>query len=100
MRNNMHFRPHIEDDSKRIHNVFAWSLEASIMIGSAPEDSDSTDEPVLTKSQLQHFFDIKFEMADRDHDGRLTVAELSTFLRFVTHPDLRSLRAWDRFRQQ
>jgi hypothetical protein len=27
----------------------------------------------------------------------LTVTELGNFLRFVSHPDLRSLRSWDRF---
>jgi hypothetical protein len=37
-------------------------------------------------------------MADRDRDGFLNIAELSNFLRFISHPDLRSLRSWDRFR--
>jgi hypothetical protein len=36
-------------------------------------------------------------MADRDRDGQLNIAELSNFLRFVTHPDLRALRSWDRY---
>jgi hypothetical protein len=36
-------------------------------------------------------------MADRDRDGRLSIAELGNFLRFVTHPDLRALRSWDRY---
>jgi Ca2+-binding EF-hand superfamily protein len=62
------------------------------------QDSPRKDECAVTKSQLLHFFEVKFQMADRDHDGRLSVTELSNFLRFVTHPDLRSLRSWDRFR--
>jgi hypothetical protein len=36
-------------------------------------------------------------MADRDQDGQLNIAELGNFLRFVTHPDLRVLRSWDRY---
>jgi hypothetical protein len=28
----------------------------------------------------------------------LNIRELSQFLRSVTHPDLRSLRAWERYR--
>jgi hypothetical protein len=36
-------------------------------------------------------------MADRDHDGQLNISELGNFLRFVTHPDLRALRSWDRY---
>jgi Ca2+-binding EF-hand superfamily protein len=67
------------------------------MVNDFPESSRSAEPCVVTRSQLQHFFDAKFEMADRDHDGQLTVAELSNFLRSVTHPDLRSLRAWNRF---
>lgn len=55
------------------------------------------DDCAVTKSQLLHFFEAKFQMADRDHDGQLSVTELSNFLRFVTHPDLRSLRSWDQF---
>jgi Ca2+-binding EF-hand superfamily protein len=55
------------------------------------------DEGAVTKSQLLHFFEVKFQLADRDHDGQLSVTELSNFLRFVTHPDLRSIRSWDRF---
>jgi Ca2+-binding EF-hand superfamily protein len=43
------------------------------------------------------FFEAKFQMADRDHDGELNIAELSNFIRFVTHPDLRALRSWDRY---
>jgi hypothetical protein len=67
------------------------------MIDNSRESTGGTEECVVTKSQLQHFFDIKFEMADKDHDGQLSISELSNFLRFVTHPDLRSLRSWDRF---
>jgi Ca2+-binding EF-hand superfamily protein len=55
------------------------------------------DECAVTKSQLLHFFEVKFAMADRDHDGQLSVTELANFLRSVAHPDLRSLRSWDRF---
>jgi hypothetical protein len=42
---------------------------------------------------LLRFFEAKFQIADRDQDGRLTIAELANFLRFVTHPDLRTLRS-------
>jgi Ca2+-binding EF-hand superfamily protein len=51
----------------------------------------------VTKTQLLRFFETKFAMADRDHDGQLDITELSNFLRFVTHPDLRALRSWDRY---
>ncbi len=51
----------------------------------------------VTKDQLLHFFEAKFAMADRDHDGQLNISELGNFLRFVTHPDLRALRSWDRY---
>jgi len=57
----------------------------------------SNDECTVTKSQLLRFFEAKFQMADRDQDGQLNIAELSNFLRFVAHPDLRALRSWDRF---
>jgi hypothetical protein len=57
----------------------------------------SGDEGSVTKTQLLHFFEAKFEMADRDHDGRLNISELSRFLRYVTHPDLRALQSWDRY---
>jgi Ca2+-binding EF-hand superfamily protein len=46
---------------------------------------------------LLHFFEAKFQQADRDQDGQLDIAELSSFLRSVTHPDLRALRYWDRY---
>jgi Ca2+-binding EF-hand superfamily protein len=51
----------------------------------------------VSKAQLLRFFEAKFLMADRDRDGRLSIAELGNFLRFVTHPDLRALRSWDRY---
>jgi Ca2+-binding EF-hand superfamily protein len=53
----------------------------------------------VTKTQLLRFFETKFDLADRDHDGQLNISELSQFLRYVTHPDLRSLHAWDRYDQ-
>jgi hypothetical protein len=62
------------------------------------EQSDrSTPDSVgckVTKSQVLRFIEQKFEMADRDHDGQLDVGELTNFIRFVTHPDLRGLRSW------
>jgi Ca2+-binding EF-hand superfamily protein len=61
------------------------------------KDGPQKDDCAVTKSQLLHFFEVKFQMADQDHDGQLSVTELSNFLRFVTHPDLRSIRAWDGF---
>ena len=51
----------------------------------------------VSKAQLLRFFEAKFQMADRDRDGQLSIAELGNFLRFVTHPDLRALRSWDRY---
>jgi Ca2+-binding EF-hand superfamily protein len=51
----------------------------------------------VSKSQLLRFIEAKFQMADRDQDGQLNITELSNFLRFVTHPDLRALRSWDRY---
>jgi Ca2+-binding EF-hand superfamily protein len=57
----------------------------------------STDECTVSKTQLLRFFEAKFQMADRDQDGQLSIAELGNFLRFVTHPDLRALRSWDRY---
>jgi Ca2+-binding EF-hand superfamily protein len=55
----------------------------------------SKDECAVTKAQLLRFIESKFQMADRDRDGQLNITELSNFLRFVTHPDLRALRSWD-----
>jgi Ca2+-binding EF-hand superfamily protein len=61
------------------------------------QTAHSTDECTVSKTQLLRFFEAKFQMADRDQDGQLNIAELSNFLRFVTHPDLRALRSWDRY---
>jgi Ca2+-binding EF-hand superfamily protein len=55
------------------------------------------EECKVSKSQLLRFIEAKFQAADRDQDGLLTVTELGNFLRYLSHPDLRSLRAWDRF---
>jgi len=55
------------------------------------------DDCKVSKSQLLRFIEAKFQMADRDQDGQLSVTELSNFLRFVAHPDLRALRSWDRY---
>jgi Ca2+-binding EF-hand superfamily protein len=52
----------------------------------------------VSKIQLLRFIEAKFQMADRDNDGHLNISELSNFLRFVTHPDLRALHAWDRYK--
>ena len=57
----------------------------------------TSDACAVTKAQLLRFFETKFQMADRDRDGELNITELSNFLRFVTHPDLRALRSWDRY---
>ena len=64
----------------------------------ASHSNRENDECTVSKHQLLRFIEAKFQMADRDQDGVLNVAELSNFLRFVSHPDLRSLRSWDRFR--
>jgi hypothetical protein len=64
----------------------------------AIKSTGKNDECAVSKRQLLRFIQAKFQMADRDRDGRLNIAELSNFLRFVSHPDLRSLRSWDRFR--
>jgi len=55
------------------------------------------DDCKVSKAQLLRFIEAKFQMADRDHDGQLDIKELSNFLRFVTHPDLRALRSWERY---
>ena len=57
----------------------------------------SRDECKVSKAQLLRFIEAKFQMADRDHDGQLNITELGNFLRFVTHPDLRALRSWERY---
>jgi hypothetical protein len=60
-------------------------------------DACTSDACAVTKAQLLRFIETKFQMADQDRDGQLNVTELSIFLRFVTHPDLRALRSWDRY---
>jgi Ca2+-binding EF-hand superfamily protein len=67
------------------------------MADNSRETVCSNDECTVSKTQLLRFFEAKFQMADRDRDGQLNIAELSNFLRFVTHPDLRALRSWDRY---
>jgi Ca2+-binding EF-hand superfamily protein len=66
-----------------------------------PEQADqrtrASDECKVSKSQLLRFIEAKFQAADRDRDGSLSIKELADFLRFVSHPDLRSLQSWDRF---
>jgi hypothetical protein len=61
------------------------------------QDVRAHEECKVSKSQLLRFIDAKFQAADRDQDGLLTVTELGNFLRYLSHPDLRSLRSWDRF---
>jgi Ca2+-binding EF-hand superfamily protein len=68
------------------------------MIEHASQSTCEKDECTVSKRELLRFIEAKFQMADRDGDGFLNIAELSNFLRFVSHPDLRSLRTWDRFR--
>lgn len=60
------------------------------------QPSRGNNDCKVSKTQLLRFIEAKFQMADRDQDGQLDVTELSNFLRFVTHPDLRALRAWER----
>ena len=67
------------------------------MADNSGETARSNDECTVSKTQLLRFFEAKFQMADRDRDGQLSIAELGNFLRFVTHPDLRALRSWDRY---
>jgi len=52
----------------------------------------------VSKSELLRFVEAKFQAADQDQDGQLSIAELGNFLRSVSHPDLRFLRSWERFR--
>jgi Ca2+-binding EF-hand superfamily protein len=61
------------------------------------QSTRNNDECTVSKNQLLRFFEAKFQMADRDQDGQLNIAELGNFLRFVTHPDLRALHSWDRY---
>jgi Ca2+-binding EF-hand superfamily protein len=67
------------------------------MADNSTQTTRSNDECTVSKTQLLRFCEAKFQMADRDQDGRLNIAELSNFLRFVTHPDLRALHSWDRY---
>ena len=60
------------------------------------QSTDASGGCKVTKNQVLRFIEQKFEMADRDHDGQLDVGELTNFIRFVTHPDLRGLRSWNR----
>jgi len=67
------------------------------MAESVGQRSSGDDDCKVSKTQLLRFIEAKFQMADRDRDGQLNITELGNFLRFVTHPDLRALRSWDRF---
>jgi hypothetical protein len=67
------------------------------MVESSEKRSRSKDDCTVSKTQLLRFIETKFQMADRDMDGQLNITELANFLRFVTHPDLRALRSWDRY---
>jgi Ca2+-binding EF-hand superfamily protein len=67
------------------------------MAEQADQRSRVSGECKVSKSQLLRFIEAKFQAADRDRDGSLSVTELGDFLRFVSHPDLRSLQTWDRF---
>jgi Ca2+-binding EF-hand superfamily protein len=67
------------------------------MVDSSEQLSPSNDDCKVSKTQLLRFIEAKFQMADRDKDGQLNITELGNFLRFVTHPDLRALRSWDRY---
>ena len=67
------------------------------MAEQANQSPRESEECKVSKSQLLRFIEAKFQAADRDQDGLLSVTELGNFLRFVSHPDLRSLRSWDRF---
>jgi len=64
----------------------------------ASERTSRNEDCKISKSQLLRFIEAKFQVADRDQDGLLNITELSNFLRFVSHPDLRSFASWDRFR--
>ena len=67
------------------------------MVESSGQGSRGNDDCKVSKTQLLRFIEAKFQMADRDKDGQLNITELGNFLRFVTHPDLRALRSWDRY---
>jgi hypothetical protein len=79
-------------------SVMRWRyLRFATMADTFRQANRDKDECTVSKTQLLRFFEAKFQMADRDQDGRLNIAELGNFLRFVTHPDLRALRSWDRY---
>jgi hypothetical protein len=61
------------------------------------QGTHTDNECKVSKTQLLRFIEAKFQVADRDQDGQLNITELGNFLRFVTHPDLRALRSWDRY---
>ena len=67
------------------------------MAEQADQRTRVSDECKVSKSQLLRFIEAKFQAADRDRDGCLSITELGDFLRFVSHPDLRALQSWDRF---
>ena len=67
------------------------------MVQSSEQRSLGNDDCKVSKTQLLRFIEAKFQIADRDKDGQLNITELGNFLRFVTHPDLRALRSWDRY---
>src|ERR1700738_1146364 len=97
MPENIRNRERVRVDSLRTTMMSVLVTGGFFMVDDSRDNGRRAENCVVTKAQLQRFFDVKFAMADRDHDGQLNVAELSNFLRFVTHPDLRSLRSWDRF---
>jgi len=66
------------------------------MFEHAEQDSYDASSCKVTKTQVLRFIEQKFQMADRDQDGQLDIGELTNFLRFVTHPDLRAFRSWNR----
>jgi hypothetical protein len=72
-------------------------IEVMFMADNVRPTTPSTDDCTVSKNQLLRFFEAKFQQADRDRDGQLNISELGNFLRFVTHPDLRDLRSWDRY---
>jgi hypothetical protein len=72
-------------------------FEVIFMADNVTQSIRRTDACSVSKTQLLRFFEAKFQQADRNQDGQLDIAELSSFLRSVTHPDLRALRSWDRY---